>query len=167
MATALFPSPVSDHVTTIAQGPVQPWTTDEEAEQYAADPKDYLMKRCKAFMKNIKMGTNNIIVASYFLPEFTTIKGKDGPVRFYVGDKTTDEAMYQGRVGLLIAKGSLAWVGKEDDPRFAFGGTTYEIGDWVCFDRGGRQQIAINRVHCRVMKDIDVWASTEDPYKLY
>lgn len=158
---------ISDHVMTVAQGPASPWTTDEEAEQYAADPKTYILKRCKSFMGSIKMATNNIIVASYFLPQFTTIKGKDGPVNFYVGDKTTDEALYQGRVGLLIAKGTLAWKGNESDPRFAFGGTNYDIGDWVCFDRGGRQQISINRVHCRVMKDVDVWGGTDDPYRMY
>ena len=154
----------SEHVS-LAQGPVRPWTTDEEAEAYATDPRKYLMKRCEPFMKSVKLDTNNLLVATFYLPEFTTLKGADGkPIRFFVADKTTDEATWQGRVGLLIAKGPMCWV---DDEKVHFGGSTHKIGDWVLFDRQDGRQISINRVHCRRLKDTDVWGATDNPMRAY
>jgi hypothetical protein len=157
---------MSDHVS-LAQGPVRPWTTDEEAEQYAKDPRAYLMKRTDKLIKSVKMGANNILVATFYLPEFTMLRGANGEaVPFFVSDKTTDEAQWQGRVGLLIAKGPLAWKNSEDG-RIDFGGTNYKLGEWVCYDRQDGRQIAINRVHCRRLRDVDVWGSTDNPMSVY
>lgn len=146
------------------QGPVKPWETDEEAEQYAIDPKAYLLARCAKLMKAIEMGTNHCLVATFFLPEFATIKGPNGPLRFYMSDKTKDEAMWQGRVGLLLAKGPLCW---KDDEVVKFGGTRYEVGEWVVYDRQDGRAISINRVHCRRLRDVDVWAGITDPAAIY
>lgn len=150
---------------SLMQGPVKPWTTDDEAAEYARDPKAYLLKRCARVMKDIKLATNNILVSTFHLPEFANIRGPDGKsVQFFLADKTVDEAQWQGRVGLLLAKGPLAW--KSDD-RIDFGGCNYNIGDWVVYDRQDGRQISINRVHCRRLKDVDVWASTTDPMSVY
>jgi hypothetical protein len=149
----------------LTQGPVQLWETDDEAEQYAIDPKAYIFKRTAIFTKNLTLATNNILIATYCLPEFTDLKGPEGkPVRFWVPDGTQEEARWQGRVGLLLAKGPLAW---RNDERTDFGGTNYEVGDWVCFDRQDGRQTVINRVHCRRLKDVDIWGSTTEPYNLY
>lgn len=150
---------------TLAQGPTLPWTTDEEAEDYASDPKAYLLKRCQKFMNAIQMDTNNIMVATYVLPEMTKLRGPGGTsVSFYVPDKVSREVEWQGRVGLLIARGPLAW---KSDKRVDFGSTMHEIGEWVCYDRQDGRQISINRVHCRRLKDVDVWGSTDDPFRVY
>lgn len=157
---------ISDHVS-LAQGPVRPWTTDEEAERYARDPRAYLLKLTAKCTKSLVMATNNILVATFYLPEFTMLRGAKGePVPFFVSDKTTDEATWQGRCGLLIAKGPLCWKNSTDG-RIDFGGTSYEIGDWVCYNRNTGNQIAINRVHCRQLLDVNIWSSTTDPMSVY
>lgn len=156
---------MNEYVKGLAQDATTPWTTDDEAIEYANDPKDFILKRCKYFLSMVNLGNNNILVATYFLPEATKIKGPDGnPIDFYVAGKTHDEAKWQGRVGLLIAKGPIAW--KSDD-RVDFGGTNYEFGDWVCYDRQDGRQISVNRVHCRRLKDVDVWGKTDDPFLVY
>ncbi len=150
---------------TASQAAKEPWDSDEEAAEYAADPKAYLMARCADFVKTIKLDCQRIIVATYFTPQFVTIKGADGkPMPFFLSTKTTDESMWQGRVGLLIAKGPMAWV---SDQRVSFGSTTHEVGSWVLFDRQDGRQTAINRVHCRVLRDVDVWGETSDPRAVY
>jgi hypothetical protein len=155
---------VADHVTLI-QAPIKPWKTDDEAAEYAANPKAYLLKKCAAFVDNVDMATNHVMVATFFLPEFTNLRGPDGTtIPFFVSDKTTDEATWQGRVGLLIAKGPMCW---QDDEHVKFGGTSYEIGEWVCFDRQDGRQTSINRVHCRKLKDVDIWGRTRDPWSVY
>jgi len=150
---------------SVAQDADTPWETDVDAEEYAEDPKAFILKRCKYFLSTLTMSTNNIMVATYFPPATLKMKGPDGKAfNLILTDKTTGEAKWQSRVGLLLAKGPMAW--KTDD-RVSFGGSTYEVGEWVCYDRQDGRQIAINRVHCRRLKDVDVWGSTTDPYLIY
>lgn len=156
---------LNELVTGLSQDSTTPWTTDDEAVEYANDPKAFYLRRCKYFVSQVSLGTNNILVATYFMPEMTKLIGPGGkPVDFFISSKTQDETKWQGRVGLLVAKGPLAW--KSDD-RVDFGGTNYELGDWVCYDRQDGRQISINRVHCRRLKDVDVWGKTDDPHLVY
>jgi hypothetical protein len=148
---------------TMAQGPVQPWANDEEGEEYTADPKAFLLKRCADFMNNIKLMHNWLTLATYWLPPFVTLPNG---TRFYRTDKSMDEAMYQGKCGLVIAKGKLAFV---DDPAAGveFKGQNVEIGDWVYFDFHDGRQCTINRVHCRHLKDVSVLGTTDNPELVY
>lgn len=150
---------------TIAQGPIKPWETDDDAIAYAKDPRAFILNRCKEFIAAISIDTNNILVATYFLPDSVNLRGPKGTsVPIYMPSSVTDEAKWQGRVGLLLAKGPMAW--KSDD-KVDFGGSDHKIGDWLCYDRQDGRQIAINRIHCRRLKDVDVWGSTDDPYRVY
>jgi hypothetical protein len=154
-----------DERTTLVQAADTPWETDEEAIEYAKDPKAFYLKRCKYFMSKVRCGTNNILVATYFPPEATKIKGPGGTsIDFIIPKSVTAESKWQGRVGLLIAKGPMAW--KSDD-RVDFGGTDYKIGDWVWYDRQDGRQIAIHRIHCRRLKDVDVSGDTDEPFLVY
>jgi len=156
---------MNEQITGLARDAQTPWTTDEEAIEYTNDPKAFYLKRCKYFLSQVSLGTNNILVATYFLPAKINMKGPDNkPFPFIIVSETQDETKWQGRVGLLVAKGPLAW--KSDD-RVDFGGTNYEIGDWVCYDRQDGRQIAINQVHCRRLKDVDIWGKTDDPFLVY
>lgn len=151
--------------STLAQDATTPWETDVEAEEYADDPKTYILKRCKYFVSTLNLANNNILIATYFPPAKLVMKGPGGkPFNLIVVSATTDEAKWQSRVGLLLAKGPMAWV---SDDRVSFGGTNYEVGDWVCFDRQDGRQTAVNRVHCRRLKDVDIWGSTTDPHLIY
>ncbi len=150
---------------TIAQGPILPWETDEEAIAYANDPRAYILDRCKIFTSAITVDTNNILVATYFLPESVNIRGPGKTtVPFVIPQMVSNEAMWQGRVGLLLAMGPMAWV---SDNKVDFGGTAHKIGEWLLYDRQDGRQIAVNRIHCRRLRDVDVWGATDDPYRVY
>lgn len=148
-------------IPTMAQGPTQPWSNEEEAEEYALDPKAFLLKKAAPLMAGLKMLHNNVLLATYFLPPFEVLP--DGR-RWYRADITHDEATYQGKVGLCIAKGPLAFV---DDDRTKFRGQTVEIGDWVCFDRHNGFQQTIARLHCRRLTDMQVESVVDDPKLIY
>ena len=150
---------------TLVQDAGTPWETDEEAVEYAKDPKAYLLKRCSDLMSKTRLDSNHILVATYFPPGSTKMKGPGGTsIDFILTDKTMDEAKWQSRVGLLLGKGPLAWV---SDDSVKFGGSTHEIGAWVVYDRQDGRQIAGHRVHCRKLKDVDIWCETDDPFLYY
>ena len=156
---------MNEHITTLVQDAQTPWETDDEAVEYAKDPRTFFLKRCEEFTSKVRLGTNKILVATYFVPESTKMKGPAGStINFIIPREVTVEAKWQGRVGLLIAKGPMAWVA---DDRVSFGGTNHEIGTWVGYDRHDGRQVAIDRIHCRVMRDVDVWCETDDPFLVY
>src|SRR5262249_2125581 len=137
---------------TMAQGPAQPWASEEEGEEYAADPRTFLLKKCASFMGAVEVMHNWIVLATHYLPPFTVLPNG---TRFYRSDQTLEEVQYQGKVGLVIAKGPIAFM---DDPEAGvrFHGQNVEIGEWVSFDRPRGGQNPINRVHCRYLKDVQV-----------
>jgi|SRR5215472_14675062 len=145
----------------MAQGPVQPWANDEEAEEYAKNPKEFLLAKCAQFMGAIELFRDNVMLATYYLPAFEILPGGR---RFHRADVTLDEATYQGKVGLVIAVGPLAFM---DDGRLRFGGQRVDIGDWVYFDRHDGRQLTINRVHCRRLRDVEVIGRASDPNLVY
>ncbi len=154
-----------DDRTTLVQAADTPWETDEEAIEYANDPRAFFLKRCKDLMSKTRLDTNNILIATYFAPEVTKIKGPGNTmIDFVIPKSVSAESKWQSRVGLLIAKGPLAWV---SDDRVNFGGTTHEIGAWVCFDRQDGRQVAGHRIHCRRLLDVNVWCETDDPFLYY
>lgn len=146
---------------TMAQGPVSPWSTEEEAEEYADDPLAYLLEKTKNFRDHIKLFHNNIMVATYYLPAFQKLP--DGR-KFFRADQTLDEATFQGKVGLVLAKGPSAF---RDDDRVKFHGQDVKLGEWVYYDVGAGRQCAINRVHCRRLKDVEIHGTTDNPEMIY
>src|SRR5262245_18678344 len=145
----------------MAQAPVQPWSNDEEAEAYVADPRAFLLAKCNDFMGNIELFHNRVMLATYYLPAFQELPGG---IRFHRADVTLDEATWQGKVGLVIAKGKLAFM---DDERVKFYGQNVDIGDWVYFDRHDGRQLTINRVHCRSIRDVEIVGKVRDPNLVY
>lgn len=146
----------------MAQGPAAtPWEGDDEAEEYIADPKKFLLEKCKDFQDNIELFHNTIMVATYYLPAYHVFPSGQ---RLYRSGETLDEALWQGKVGLVVAKGKMAFV---DDEYRKFHGQNVDIGDWVYFDRIDGRQLTINRVHCRKLKDVEVIGRVKVPYMVY
>ena len=146
----------------MAQGPqAQPWETDDEAEEYIADPRKFLLEKCKDFQDNIELFHNTVMVATYYLPSYHTLSTGH---KLYRSDKTLDEALWQGKVGLVVAKGRMAFV---DDEYRKFSGQNVDIGDWVYYDIHDGRQLTINRVHCRRLKDVEVMGRVKVPYLVY
>src|SRR5262245_42956795 len=62
-------------IVTMAQGPAKPWSSDEEAEEYALDPKAFLLKKCADLMQGVTVAHNWLLLATHWLPLFTVLPG--------------------------------------------------------------------------------------------
>src|SRR5436853_7596118 len=87
------------------------------------DPYAALMNALPAAAQQYEVFHNRVLVATYIAPERT----KGGIIRV---DRTLAEDRFQGKVGLVIKCGPLAFV---DDKVAKFGGATVKPGDWVTF----------------------------------
>jgi hypothetical protein len=146
---------------TMAQGPQTPWNNDHEAEEYAADPREFLLNRCQLWMDNIHWFGNHVIAATYYLPAYEILPGGQ---KFYRSQKSQDEALWQGKVGLVLGKGPLAFV---DDERNKFHGQNVKIGDWIMWDIHDARQTTVNRIHCRWIPDVRILGTVDDPKLVY
>ena len=148
-------------MATMAQGPQTPWRNDHEAEEYAADPKEFMLARCQLWMDNIEWMGNFVIAATYYLPAFEILPGGK---KLFRPQSSQDEALFQGKVGLVLGKGPLAFV---DDERNKFGGQNVEIGEWILWDIHDARQTTVNRVHCRWIPDVKILGKPRDPKLVY
>lgn len=150
-------------IATMAQAPTAPWRDEVEAEEYLNDPKGFLMDRCAVWADNAEYYHNYIVTATYYLPAFEYLPNGQ---KFHRPQTSQDEALWQGKVGLVIKKGPLAFV---DCPQLGvfFAGQNIDIGDWVQYDIHDPRAFTINRVHCRLLKDVHVIARLKDPRLVY
>lgn len=122
------------------------------AMQHDVDPKAELLAKLP------KTGTisafhNQIVVAVYQRGE----KTKSGII---VPNSVRDEDKHQGKVGLVIDIGPLAF---KDDDRNKFGGQTVEFGEWVVFRTSDGFQMLVGDVLCRVLQDVDLKLKASGP----
>lgn len=94
-----------------------------------------------------KVMHNEVLVGVYFRPESYEIKGGH---KIHLPDNFRDEDRFQGKVGLVLAKGPLAFV---DDAQTDFAGQDVQIGDWVVFHSADGWSLTIRGVLCRMVKD--------------
>jgi hypothetical protein len=146
---------------TMHQAPMTPWKDDDEAEDYARDPRGFLLDRCALWLPSCHLMSNLVLCATYYLPAFEFLPGG---TRFYRTETSHNEALWQGKVGLVVAKGPMAFV---DEPGINFHGQNVEIGEWVQWDIHDARQQTINRVHCRYLKDVQIVAKWDDPRLVY
>jgi hypothetical protein len=152
---------VGGGMATMAQGPQTPWRNEQEAEEYAADPKEFMLSRCQLWMDNVTWFGNSVIAATYYLPAFEILPGGQ---KFFRSEKSQDEALWQGKVGLVLGLGPLAFV---DDERNKFHGQYLNIGDWIMWDIHDARQFTVNRVHCRWIPDVRILGKVDDPKLVY
>lgn len=141
-----------------------PWKTDVEAEEYLADPKKFILKRVKNFIGHFTAAHNNLILATYFLPPWHVFPNG---TKLYRSDISIAEDIYQGKVGLCIARGPMCFLDEPESGRF-FHGQKVEVGDWVVIDRAtGAREIVLNKVHCRRVKDTEIVGITTNPRMIF
>jgi len=134
-------------IATMHQAPMPPWRTDEEKQDYIEDPKQFLLDRCALWMNAITVYHNWIITATYYLPPWQDLPSG---FRLHFPEKVFDEALWQGKIGLVVAKGPLAFL---SEGGVDFHGQDAAIGDWVQYDIMEGRQFTMDRVHCRRLKD--------------
>jgi len=123
---------------------------------HAEDPKQMIMKEFSD-INNIEVFNTSIIVAIYVRPDTT----KSGIV---LPGQTRDEDKYQGKVGLVVKKGNLAFV---DDNETWFKDVSVDVGDWVYFRPSEGWAMTIHGVLCRVLRDVDVRGKISAPDEVW
>jgi co-chaperonin GroES (HSP10) len=125
--------------------------------QHDKDPKLEIQERCNELLKGITLLGTQILVAIYRRPD----KTKGG---LYLADTTRKEDVYQGKVGLILKMGPLAFV---SDDRNTFLPPNPAVGDWIAFRVGDTWQCTLNDQPCRMVEDVDVRMIVTEPDMLY
>ena len=116
------------------------------------DPANEIRKRIGDISK-IEVLHNQILVGVYIRPE----KTKGG---ILLTPQTRDEDRYQGKAGLVLKKGPLAFV---DDDNNKFHGQNVDIGDWVCYRVSDGFPLVLNGTLCRLLEEVHVKGKIPSP----
>jgi len=108
-------------------------------------------------LSGVELFHNQVLVATYKRPEKTA-----GGI--FLTDGTRKEDEYQGKVGLVLKKGPMAFV---DDRSISFHGQNVEVGDWVAYRHSDGWALNVNGTHCRVIEDSHVRARIDNPDRIY
>lgn len=117
------------------------------------DPKAALMAECQPFMQGLTVLGARVLVGVYVPPERT----RSGII---MPGKTRDESNYQGKVGLVLALGPIAF---EDDQNHRFGTLKPAVGDWIVFNVGDTFGLELGKRRARNVEDVDVHMIITDP----
>ena len=114
---------------------------------HVADPVDETLERV-GDLSEFEIPLNKVLVGIYM----RSGKTKSGII---VPDSVRDEDRYQGKAGLVLKCGPLAFV---DDERIKFNGFKAEPGEWVLFrpSDGLKLDIRSAEGHCILLSDTQV-----------
>lgn len=100
---------------------------------------------------------NGVLVALYIRP----VRRKSG---LLMTDKSRDEDMYQGSIGLVVGLGPAAF---KDDNVAQFHGKKLKLHDWVLFVPADGIGIHVNGVPCRLFQDTRILMRLSNPEKYF
>lgn len=141
------------------------------AQAANADPVSHLMAKAGS-LTNYAVAHNLVLVATYVRPP-RKMKGPDGTeIEFHYTDKTLMEDRFQGKVGLVLKCGPMAF---KDDGATKFGGFSVEPGDWVLYRNSDAWELFIkdmtsannDGLPVRLIEDIFIKARVSDPSLVY
>jgi co-chaperonin GroES (HSP10) len=108
-----------------------------------ADPKEVILERV-GDLEGVEIFGADVMVAIYERPN----KTKSGII---LTDTTTGEDLHQGKIGLIVKKGPLAWV---DDDNVTFRDEDRcDVGDWVFFRPSDGWRATLNTMRGALSKD--------------
>lgn len=127
------------------------------------DPREDLLRKI-GDISHIRLMSNQVLVATYVRPEKTK-----GGLILTAGTRKEDE--WQGKIGLVIGRGPMAFV---NDDRTDFKGQTVNVGEWIAYRQSDGWQLVLNGRekntneahggwHCRMLQDIDIRAVISSP----
>ena len=120
--------------------------------KHIEDPANEIRKRIGDISK-IEVLHNQILVGVYIRPEIT----KGG---ILLTPQTRDEDRYQGKAGLVLKKGPLAFV---DDDNNKFHGQNVDVGDWVFYRVSDGFPLVLNGTLCRLLEEVHVKGKIPSP----
>lgn len=77
-----------------------------------------------------------------------------------LADSTIGEDDYQGKVGLVLKLGPLAF---HEDDTHRWGDSVPKVGDWIMYRVGDTFSCKIGKRTCRFVEDVDVKAIVQSP----
>lgn len=126
------------------------------------DPKKALLDSV-GDISGFKPTLNLVLVATYIGPE----KTRGGIIR---PDRSIIEDRFQGKVGLVLAKGPIAF---QNDGATNFGGLEPSVGDWVVYRPADalelffRYEDSGEGTPCRLIEDTLIKGILQDPALIY
>lgn len=110
------------------------------------DPRDALLEQL-GNISDFELFNNQVLIALYIRPN----KTKSG---IHLTDRTTEEDIYQSKVGLIVKLGPSAFQDEEESSWFE--GIDVNLHDWVISRPSDGWTITINKVPCRILSDVNV-----------
>jgi co-chaperonin GroES (HSP10) len=117
------------------------------------NPKAAIFNDIDPYLGDVEVLGARVLVAVYVRP-------KQSAGGIYLPDRTVDEDKYQGKVGLVLALGPIAF---QDDATHRFGEIKPEVGDWIVFSVGDTFGLEIGKRRCRSVEDVDVHMIIDRP----
>lgn len=108
-------------------------------------------------LSSVEVMHNQILVGIWMRPEKTA-----GGI--ILTEKTVDEDKWQGKVGLVLKKGPIAFVSEGNTN---FHGQSVNEDDWVIYRVSDGFSIDINGTHCRLIEDVHIKGRVSDPSVIY
>lgn len=124
--------------------------------EHAVDPKKSIHKEIGDLSK-VEIFNNQVLCAVYQRPEQT----KGG---IFLPDTTRGEDKYQGKVGLVLKKGPMAF---QDPDNKWFGGVNIAENEWIYFRPSDGWPITVNGVLCRVLDDTLIKGRIDSPDRVW
>jgi co-chaperonin GroES (HSP10) len=123
--------------------------------RHAVDPKKEILDKI-GDLSTIEVMNANVLVGVYLRPAMT----KGG----VLVPSMQKEDKYQGKVGLVLAVGPLAF---QNDGSTDFRGQQLQVGDWVVFRTQDGDALEVNGCYCRMLQDVTVRLKIEHPDSVY
>jgi co-chaperonin GroES (HSP10) len=123
---------------------------------HTVDPVREILKKIGDLSK-FEVMHNDVLIGIYERPEKT-----QGGI--LLTDKTRQEDEYQGKAGLVLKKGPLAFV---SDENYDFKGQDVKPGDWVAIWISDGRKIKINDQLCRMVEDRYIRLKIPAPDQVY
>lgn len=104
-------------------------------------------------LSGVNVKFNYVLMATYIRPAKTA----GGIIR---PDMNVAEDEWQGKVGLVLKLGAMAF---QDDQDTQFNGERVEAGEWAVFHVGDAKSISIRGYPCRYIRDSSIKMTVDDP----
>jgi hypothetical protein len=141
------------------------------AQAASTDPRKALLDSAGP-LTDYEVFHNLVLVATYIAPPML-MQGPDGKqIEFHRTDRSLSEDRFQGKVGLVLKIGPLAF---KDDAVARFGDVTIGCGDWVMYRPSDGMEMFIkdhtgdrnDGLSCRLIEDTLIKCRVRDPSRIY
>src|SRR5574337_808447 len=111
------------------------------------DPKKVILDYYSGMIDKMQVLGPLTLVGVYKRPKTFMLGGRE----MEVPDRMRDEDDWQGKVGLVLKLGPMAF---QDDDSHRFGGVVPSVGDWVLFNTGDTFGTEVGERRCRFVEDV-------------